>query len=286
MVKKTKVVKDKKIVMKVVTLDQISLKALTEVWNLCWSQSLMKGTDTQPYLKVEHLKAYLLIHKIALPYSIGLTVNGELIGFSFLGINKEDAWIGSLGILPWCRGKGLSRVLLSNQLSICDKMRLRHLSLEVDKNNFVSKVYRSFGFQTERELTHFVLSKKELYYLDVYRYDQYCYQKVSTDSYFAVRKMQGNLYPWKRKDYILKNYKKTACYLGPEGASGYILQGGGMVIDIWAVSGSFARSTLSSISGHLDTIRINNQIRDPVAGYLLDRSIEPVGIHFEMSRNS
>jgi ribosomal protein S18 acetylase RimI-like enzyme len=270
--------------LKIVLLNEFPLAALTEVWNLCWLSPPPNGAERCCFT-VEHLKAYLFIHKIALPYSVGLSVKDQLIGFALFGINEGEGWIGSLGVVPGHRGKGLSAILLDYQLAVSRKLKLRQISLEVEEHHFIAKVYHAYGFRIERELNSFMLLKRDLAFLDVYRTERYSYQRVFADVYFAARNKVGLFFSWKRRDYILKNYPKNAYYLGPAGASGFIMQKSGMLGDIWAFSHDSARGVLAAAAEHVEKIVIKNQSGDNLSTYLRQRSVQPFCIHYEMIRN-
>jgi len=270
--------------LKLVSLHNVSGKELVTVWNRCWHNSDQPETDTT-YYKEAHLKAYCLIHKISLPDSVGLIESGNLIGFSLLGLNEKHGWIAFLGMLPGFRRKGLAKLLLDYQLSICDRLKTQCVSLEVNQHHFMLKVYQTFGFCCSTQLTNYILTDKDLSYLDTHRYYQYCYSTVLADQYFKARDRLKASFSWRRRAYIIRNYNQVTYYLGPNQASGYVINAGGILIDVWASSVPYAQSVLSSISEHLESnIVITNQIHDKLAVFLSQRLINPVSIQYEMIR--
>lgn len=256
---------------KIIALDKVRTEELTAIWNMCW-----------PSFSEGHLKAYIFINRISLQHSIGLTFCGKLIGFSFLGLFEDRGWIASIGITPDYRGKGFSKVLLNYQLGICKKLNLRNITLEVKSNSWMAEVYQSFGFRVWRELVSFVLTSKDLYHLDIFRYDQYSTHNVDKKEYFEERDKLGISFPWRKQKFVLSEYKNTEYSLGPQSASGSLITADGLLLDVWASSAENARKVLASVSQHVDKIVINNQIMDYVSAFLTKRQIKPVNVEVEM----
>lgn len=269
---------------KLISLEKVSLEELTNSFNLCW-QNAPDNNLHPPYFTMEHLQAYIRVNCISLPNSVGLTINQRVAGFSFLGIVVRRGWLASLGVIPEFRGRGLSKLLLNHQLLISDQLKLLCTTLEVRQDSFMAKIYQSFGFQFYRELANFVLAHNDLPDLD--KNPSYAARCRSTTSkpYFNARNSLEIPSAWRRQEKVLNNYHNIALYLSPDGASGYALQSSNkMLLDIWSRSRAATYNVLSSVFGQLDTVLINNQIHDEIYLFLKEKRIHPIDFYAEMIR--
>jgi len=269
---------------KLISLEKVSLEELTDSFNLCW-QNAPDINFNPPNFTVEHLQAYLHVNCISLPNSVGLSINQQLVGFSFLGIIVRRGWLASLGIIPEFRGRGLSKLLLNHQLLISDTLNLLCTTLEVQQDSFMAEVYQSFGFQFYRKLANFVLAKNDLPDLDENpSYAARC-RGATSKPYFNARNSLEIPFAWRRQEKVLNNYHNIAFYLSPDRASGYALQNSNKILlDIWSRSRAATHSALSSVFGQLDTALINNQIHDDIYLFLKERRIHPINLYAEMIR--
>ncbi len=266
----------------VIDLENVNINDLTDIWNQCWRTNDPHQT-TSPFT-VEHLKAYILINKISLRHSVGITYDQRIIGFSLVGINGDRGWIASLGIAPHYRRKGLSKIILHYQVKTCDLLGLRAVTLEVKNDSFMVAVYQLFGFCYYKELTNFNLTHKNFNTLEDECYLKYSYSEVTDQKYFLARAKVNMPFSWRREEPILKNYQRLSYHLRTESESGYIIQNRKILLDIWAVSMEGAKSALKSVAVHLDDILISNQINDCIWTFLLSHDINPVQTQLEMIR--
>ena len=83
-----------------------------------------------------------------------LASNGEeFVGFAFFGLRSRDVWCGGLGIVPKFRGRGLSKLLMSEFVArarCCGATRVR---LEVlTRNTPAIRLYKQIGMRITRDL--------------------------------------------------------------------------------------------------------------------------------------
>lgn len=269
---------------KLISLEKVSLEELKDTYNLCW-QNAPDINLHPPYFTLEHLQAYVRVNSISLHHSLGLTINQQLVGFSFLGIIARRGWLASLGIIPEFRGRGLSKSLLQQQLLISDTLNLPCLTLEVQEDSFMAEVYRACGFQFYRELANFVLTKNNLPDQDKNPSHAARCRGSASEPYFNARNSLEIPFAWRRQEKVLNYYPNTAFYLSPDRASGYALHNSNkMLLDIWSRSRVATYSALSSVCGQLDKVRINSQVQDDIYLFLKEKHLQPVNLYAEMIR--
>lgn len=75
------------------------------------------------------------------------------LGLALIGVRGSQAWLGTLGLAPECRGRGLAGELLAEALQPARDAGLRRVLLEVAHGNEKGlRVYQKAGFRPVREL--------------------------------------------------------------------------------------------------------------------------------------
>lgn len=88
-----------------------------------------------------------------LEHSVLALEGSQPVGLSVLAMRGRRGWIGSFGITPERRGKGLARPLLATAVERARDAGVAHLSLEVlTRNQAAVRTYEQGGFHTTREL--------------------------------------------------------------------------------------------------------------------------------------
>lgn len=74
-------------------------------------------------------------------------INDEVVGFAGIKIIIDEADIMNIVTKKTCRNQGIGSLLLENLISICKKLNLNSLFLEVNEENFSAiHLYQKFGF--------------------------------------------------------------------------------------------------------------------------------------------
>jgi ribosomal protein S18 acetylase RimI-like enzyme len=129
---------------------QFSLPELTAFWNLGYTDYFV------PIIFSEAMFArWMKQGAFDLDHSLVLMSEGELVGFSFLGVRNGRGWIGGFGIAPAFRGQGHAARLFADHVNLMRDMGLDHAQLEVITRNWAQKVYARAGFATTRTLSVF-----------------------------------------------------------------------------------------------------------------------------------
>ena len=81
-------------------------------------------------------------------YIIAKTNDGEIIGFAGVKIIIDTADVMNIVVKKSWRNNSVGNLLLTNLVSICKKLNLSSLSLEVNENNLPAiHLYKKFGFK-------------------------------------------------------------------------------------------------------------------------------------------
>ena len=129
------------------TLEKINIHQLTQVFNLAFSDYI---------IKIE-LSEKQLINKLkneggSLKQSVGTFENGELIGFILHSKYKNKIYNSGTGVIPKKRGNGLTRKMYEFYLNN-NSSKINNICLEVICENEVAiSNYKKLGFFKKREL--------------------------------------------------------------------------------------------------------------------------------------
>jgi ribosomal protein S18 acetylase RimI-like enzyme len=80
-------------------------------------------------------------------------VDGEPVGFAFLGVRGSSGWIGGMGVVPEARRQGVGRAVMHGVLDEARRRGLEDVWLEVlVQNDPARRLYEDLRFETVREL--------------------------------------------------------------------------------------------------------------------------------------
>lgn len=138
--------------MKIKTLENTSIKKITDSFNLAFSDYF-----TSFHLTPEQLSSKMKADKIYLKYSVGVFEDENLIAFILHGTdtldNKKVVYNGGTGVIPDKRGQGLTKQMYTYILPILKEQKIDYIILEViSKNIQAIKSYEKVGFNAIREL--------------------------------------------------------------------------------------------------------------------------------------
>ncbi len=94
-----------------------------------------------------------LEREFRLPHSHRFVVEkeGKVIGYTFVWLIKEEAFIMTFAVAPEWRGKGVGRWFLKRVINFL-KGKAKVVSLDVRKSNIPAiRLYRSMGFKVVKE---------------------------------------------------------------------------------------------------------------------------------------
>ncbi len=89
--------------------------------------------------------------------SYAVLFEDRCVGFTIARVEKDDAYIGPIGVIPSHRGKGIGNSLLSNSLYEMKRQGIQIVTLDVSSSNEPAlKLYRTFGFEeTKRQIFYY-----------------------------------------------------------------------------------------------------------------------------------
>ena len=86
-------------------------------------------------------------------------LNDEIIGFAGLKIIVDEADIMNIVVKKIYRNKGIGSLVLEDLISLCEKLNLKSVSLEVNESNFLAiHLYEKFDFK--------IIGNRKKYYKD------------------------------------------------------------------------------------------------------------------------
>jgi len=119
-----------------------------------------------------HVTEYNFVNRaikngVDLDFSIGAFVNGEMVGFTLVGLDhfdgKKAAFDAGTGIIKTYRGRGIAREMFDYAIPEMRKVGVERFILEVLKDNTPAiKAYRKAGFTVTRELDSYALSLEKI----------------------------------------------------------------------------------------------------------------------------
>jgi ribosomal protein S18 acetylase RimI-like enzyme len=79
--------------------------------------------------------------------------SGQAVGVALLGLRRETAWVGGMGVVPGARRTGLGRRLMESVIAEARERGCRTVQLEVlEQNAGAIALYRALGFHAWRNL--------------------------------------------------------------------------------------------------------------------------------------
>lgn len=263
----------------ITSLENEDFSTLTETWNRCW-----QGYYYEMIFTEENMKIWISRGMIQLNHSIALKINGQIIGFIFLGQDGSDGWIGGTAIDPNYRGKKLFAPMVKAQVSLARALGLKHLYLEVLSRNFAQNIYQSVGFKYFRPLYIYRI-KPGMLNLGYSYPPKDNFQRVEFTTYFSARKNIKFIPTWQRRDHYLQRYSALNAWLNTEGTSGMLYAGasGGTLLDAWAAFDESAQELLFVLDQrNHGEFSLTNQPQDPITQTLSFAGIRPADLQYEM----
>jgi ribosomal protein S18 acetylase RimI-like enzyme len=80
------------------------------------------------------------------------SVKGEMVGYVNPVVDRQEGWIGGVGVIPGMRGKGLGHRLMRSAEELCRSRGVRDIYLEVIEGNFrAQRLYEKLGYVATRK---------------------------------------------------------------------------------------------------------------------------------------
>lgn len=262
-----------------ITLGNISLEALTDIWNRCWQGYYYDMTYTP-----EHLKLWLHLTQVSLQHSIAIIVEDKIAGFALLSMDGIDGWIAGACIDPDYRRRGLFTPLMSSQLNTATSVGLKRVYLEVLEQNHALKVYQSVGFTRVRQLN--IFRRQNRTNSPSNRKDEACtLVTVSAEQYFRNRRSAFFNPAWQRRERYLKRYGHSLAVMNLTGTAGALFAGDNNApcLDAWSATEAGAIEVISLVLGRpSSSFSLTNQPEDWIVACLRAYGINPSAKQLEM----
>lgn len=260
---------------RLITLEQISLEELTDLWNLCWRGYYYNMTYT-----LEHMKVWLYLSQVSLLNSRAIIVDNQIAGFALLSLDGSDSWIAGTCINPAYRRNGLFAPLMRSQLSVASSVGLKRVYLEVLEQNHALKVYQALGFTRLRQLNIYRSPSRINFHTKAS-----LLEKVPVEQYFENRHRAFFNPPWQRRDKYLKRHKHILALMNLAGSAGALFAGdrNAPCLDAWSISEAGAGEVISSVINRLNgSFSLTNQPNDWIVSLLSAYRISPCAKQLEM----
>ncbi|MDR3599138.1 MAG: GNAT family N-acetyltransferase [Desulfosporosinus sp.] len=264
---------------RVITLENISLAELTDVWNRCWHGYYYDMTYTP-----EHIRVWLQLSQVSLQNSIAIRVENQVAGFALLSVDGSEGWIAGTCIDPLYRRKGLFTPLMSSQLNSALCIGLKRVYLEVLEQNHALKVYQSVGFTQVRRLNIY-RSNCRMDFRSDRKVETCTFETVPIEQYFANRR-RANFNPaWQRREEYLKRYRHYLAVMNLTGTAGALFAGdkNALCLDAWSATEAGAEELIPSVLGRsIAPFSLTNQPEDWIVALLRVYGIHPSAKQLEM----
>ena len=141
--------------MKVHTLETFSIEDITNVFNQAFADYIIPFQLTQMNL-LDKIKS----ENIFLNYSIGISVNDQLVAFILTGIDSKDnamlSYNAGTGVIPEFRGNHFPQKMYDYLLPLLSKNNIHHHQLEViTQNTKAIQIYESIGYHINKQVSCF-----------------------------------------------------------------------------------------------------------------------------------
>ena len=228
------------------------------------------------------MKVWLDLSQVSLRYSIAVTVNHRVVGFTLLSIDGRDGWIAGACIDPDYRRNGLFTVLMRTQLNLANCIHLKRVYLEVLEQNHAQIVYQSVGFKCVRELNVY-RAKRNNFMNKLLK--KYPVVSIPMDQYFTNRSSTFFNPAWQRREGYLRRHNNLLALINPSGTAGALFarEKSGLLLDIWSVNSTGAKEVLTTILQWLgESLSLTNQPNDCISTFLGAHGINPTAKQVEM----
>jgi len=248
------------------------------MWNRCW-----RGYYYNMDYSQEHMKVWLTLSQVSLPYSIAILVDNRVVGFTLLSVDNKDGWIAGACIDPDYRRNALFTVLLRSQLNLAKSIPLKRIQLEVMEQNHAKKIYQSIGFVNVRQLNVYRESKITEFNYKIFQVHPL--GLIPLEEYFQKRSRAFFNPAWQRRERYLRRHSNLLAYINQTGTAGAIFAGEkyGLLLDIWCSNLAGAEEMIPTIlhwSGA--SFSLTNQPNDWISTFLRAHGIYPSAKQFEM----
>ncbi len=263
---------------RLITLQHIQAKDMTDIWNRCWQGYYHDMTYTP-----EQMQVWLHLGRVSLRYSLAYVVYDVVVGFCLLSVDGAEAWIAGTSIDPRFRGRGLFRSLLQAQVELAKRLGLKRIFLEVLTQNHAHRIYRSVGFADRRTVQIYRLRGPD-WWIDSAKDQQRIFLPVTMGEYFGAR--SPHIQPaWQRRESYLRRYPQLRAWMDHERGAGALFAGGqgAPLLDVWSYREDLAREVMAMAAGYVQgPFSVTNQPQDAVTAYLNGRGIHPQAQQYEM----
>lgn len=141
--------------MTVHTLETFSIEDITNVFNQAFADYIIPFQLTQMNL-LDKIKS----ENIFLDYSIGISVNDQLVAFILTGIDSKDnamlSYNAGTGVIPEFRGNHFPQKMYDYLLPLLSKNNIHHHQLEViTQNTKAIQIYENIGYHISKQVSCF-----------------------------------------------------------------------------------------------------------------------------------
>jgi GNAT superfamily N-acetyltransferase len=141
--------------------------------------------------------------------------DGEAVGLGNLGVRREDAWIGGLGVVPATRRSGVGEALMRALHEQARERGIRRVWLEVIVENAGAfALYEKLGYRTLRDV--------DVWSLPLSVSERSDAEDVSAaDAHALIRELRTEREPWQRADQTVENYDDVHGLVTEDGGALY-----------------------------------------------------------------
>jgi len=264
---------------RVITLEDINVEELTDIWNRCWYGYYYDMTYTP-----EHIRAWLYLSQVSLQHSSAIVVEDHVAGFALLSVDGIEGWIAGACVDPEFRRKGLFTPLMHYQLNLATGVGLKRVYLEVWEQNHALKVYQSVGFKQVRQLNIYRPTCKIGPQPDR-KISASPLETVSVEQYYENRRRASFNPAWQRKDEYLKRHGNSLAVMNITGTAGALLARDRFApcLDAWSANATGAEEVITSLLERSNApFSLINQPQDVIVDFLSSSGINPSAKQFEM----
>lgn len=156
------------------TLKSIAIQDLVQVFNASFEGYFIPIQLNETVL-LDKIKA----ENIFLEYSVGISINNQLVAFILIGIDSKNnqmlSYNAGTGVIPEFRGQHLTQKMYDYLLPLLHKNNIRNHYLEViTQNQKALKIYESIGYQITKKVTCFkgkINEPKQLSEYQIFEFD-------------------------------------------------------------------------------------------------------------------
>jgi GNAT superfamily N-acetyltransferase len=125
--------------------------------------------------------------------------DGGAVGLGNLGVRREDAWIGGVGVVPTARRSGVGEALMRALHEQAHERGIRRVWLEVIvENTGAFALYEKLGYRTVRDV--------EVWSLPAEDGPSDAVEVPAAEAHARIRERRSGREPWQRADKTVENY--------------------------------------------------------------------------------